>query len=467
MFNPLRFLVLWILFFLPLQNVFAASQEGIRGAFLDFVKDPFYTKTDQEAARYLPDGLLVLEEGKIKDFGPYADLQSKYPGLKITRYTNRLMMPGFIDCHIHYPQTKVIAEYGNQLLEWLAKYIFPQEMNFKNKSYADGVARFFFQELLRNGTTTAQVFTTTYPDSVDAFFGEASRLNLRMIAGLTGLDRKGQAPAGYLDTAQSFYEDSKKLLRKWHMKGRNLYAVTPRFALGSTPQQLDLSGKLYKEFPGIYVNTHMSENKKEVAEVAKVYPDSKDYLNVYEQAGLVGPRFTAGHSVHLDDSEFERMSKAGASMGFCPSSNLFLGSGLFKIQKAKSVETPVRVCMGTDMGGGNYFSMLKVMNDAYKVGMLQDYKISAFKGLYLLTLGGANALYLDDKLGNFKPGKEADFVVLDWMATPDLAFRNQTATAKNLDDLEVKIFGMMTLGDDRVVDKTYVAGKLLYERSQK
>ncbi len=459
--------LLLVLFAFPLRNVSAAEQEGVRGAFLDFIKDPFYTKTDEEATRYTPDGLLVLEDGKIKDFGSYAKLQAKYPGLKITSYADRLIMPGFVDCHIHYPQTKVIAEYGSQLLEWLAKYIFPEEMHFKNKAYADAVAKVFFQDLLRNGTTTAQVFTTTYPDSVDAFFEEASHLNMKMIAGLTGLDRKGEAPAAYLDTAQGFYDDSKKLIQKWHNKGRNLYAVTPRFAVGSTQEQLNLSGKLYKEFPGVYVNTHMSENVKEIAEVAKLFPNSKDYLNVYEQAGIVGPRFTAGHSVHLDKSEFERMSKAGATAGFCPSSNLFLGSGLFKLQNAKSVETPIRVCMGSDVGAGNYFSMLRVMNDAYKVAMLQNTKVSGFKGLYLLTLGGANALYLDDKLGNFNPGKEADFIVLDWMVIPELAYRNQTATAKNVGDLEDKVFGMMTLGDDRVVDKTYVAGKLVYERSQK
>lgn len=457
---------LWVLSlcFIPVHSSFGASLEGIRGSFLDFVKDPFYTKQDKEAARFIPDGLLVLEDGKIKDFGSYSALQGKYPSLNITTYSNRLIMPGFIDCHVHYPQTKVIAEYGNQLLDWLAKYIFPEELKFKNKAYAQQVAQIFLKDLLRNGTTTAQVFTTTSPHSVDAFFEATSGLNLRMISGLTGLDRKGEAPAGYLDTAQSFYDDSKNFIQKWHGKGRNLYAVTPRFAVGSTQEQLDLSGKLYKEFPGVYVNTHMSENNKEIAEVAKLFPKSKDYLNVYEQAGLVGPRFTAGHSVHLDQSEFERMSKADATIAFCPSSNLFLGSGLFKIQNAKSKETPIKVCMGTDMGGGNYFSILKVLSDAYKVGMLQDYKISSFKGLYLATLGGATALHLDDKLGNFNPGKEADFVVLDWMATPELASRNESPTAKNIDDLEDKVFGLMMLGDDRAIDKTYVMGKIVYSR---
>ncbi len=446
------------------NSTFAGSLSGVRGAFLDFTKDPFYTKEDKDAARYLPDGLLVMEDGKIKDFGSYSDLKNKYPALKITTYSNRLIMPGFVDCHIHYPQTKVIAKYGNQLLDWLSQYIFPEEIKFKNKGYATEVAKVFLNDLLRAGTTTAQVYTTTFPDSVDAFFEESSRMNLRMIAGLTGIDRAGKAPDDYRDTAQSFYDNSKKLIQKWHGKGRNLYALTPRFAVGSTQEQLNLTGKLYKEFPGVYVNTHMSENTKEIAEVAKLFPNSKDYLNVYEQAGFVGPRFTAGHSIHLDESMFERMSKANASIGFCPSSNLFLGSGLFKIQKAKSTQTPVRVCMGSDTGAGNYFSILRVLNDAYKVGMLQDSKISSFKGLFLATLGGANALYLDDKLGNFNPGKEADFVVLDWMAIPELAYRNQTGTAKDLKDLEDKTFGMMTMGDERVVDKTYVMGKVVYSR---
>lgn len=460
------FFLLVIFLCLPVQNAFTSSLEGIRGSFLDFVQDPFFVKNDKEAARFIPDGLLVIEEGKIKDFGPYPALQGKYPGLAVKTYSDRLIMPGFVDCHVHYPQTKVIAKYGNQLLDWLNQYIFPEELNFKSKTYAQEVAKVFLQDLLRNGTTTAQVFTTTFPDSVDAFFEEATLLNLRMIAGLTGIDRKGEAPPAYLDTAQSFYANSKSLLQKWHEKGRNLYAITPRFALGSTQQQLDLAGKLRKEFPTAYVNTHMSENKKEVAEVARLFPNSKDYLNVYEQAGLVGPRFTGGHSIYLDDSAFERMSKSGASIGFCPSSNLFLGSGLFKIEQAKSTQTPVRLCVGSDMGGGNYFSILQVLNDAYKVAMLQNYKFSSFKGLYLATLGGANALYLDDKIGNFNPGKEADFVVLDWMAIPELAFRNKTATAKNLDELEDKTFGLMLMGDERVIDKTYAAGKLLYDRNQ-
>ncbi len=443
---------------------YAGSLKGIRGATLDFVKDPFYSATEEEAARYYPDGLLVIEDGKIKDHGPYQSLIKKYPNLSVTHYPNRLIMPGFIDCHVHYPQTKVVAAFGNQLLEWLQQSVFPEELKFKNKAYAKKVAKVFLQSMLRNGTTTAQVFTTTFPVSVDAFFEESQRLNTRMIAGLTGIDRKGQAPDAYLDTADSFYRDSKRLLKKWHGNGRQLYAITPRFALGSTKKQLQLAGKLRKEFPTTFVNTHLAENPKEIKAVLKHHPDSDTYLNVYAKAGLLGKRFTGGHAIYLEDNEFQQVVDTGATLGFCPSSNLFLGSGLFKIAKAKSKKTPTRVCMGSDMAGGNFFSMLKVLNDAYKVGMLQDYKISALKGLYLVTLGGAHALYLDDKLGNFDKGKEADLVVIDWMAIPELKFRNQTATAKNIDELKDKAFGLMLMGDERVIDKTYVAGKLMYSK---
>lgn len=443
----------------------AGELQGIRGSFFDFVRDPFFAE-EKESIRFIPDGLLIIEDGKIKVFGTYESMREKYGDLKITSHSGKLIMPGFIDCHIHYPQTRMVAAYGNQLLEWLNASVWPEEIKFRNKEYARQVASFFLDEMLRCGTTTVQSYTTTFPDSVDAFFEEASKRNMRVIAGLTGIDRKGQAPDDYRDTAESFYVNSKKLIQKWHGKERNLYAVTPRFAAGSTEQQLRRAGELRKQHPDVYVNTHLSENPSEIRLVAKLFPMCTDYLNVYERFGLVGPRCNFGHAVHLSDSEFERLSRAGASIAFCPSSNLFLGSGLFKIGKAKSSRTPVRVGLGTDVGGGNNFSQLLVLKDAYKVGMLQDYKISAFKGLYLATRGGADALYLEDKLGSFDPGKEADFVVFDVMATPELAFRNQSPEIRSLDDLAFKTFGLMMLGDSRAVCATYVAGKRLYEKKQ-
>ncbi|MEM7446537.1 MAG: guanine deaminase, partial [Pseudomonadota bacterium] len=358
--------------------------KAIRGSFLDFTADPFFTD-ERAAARFIADALLVIDGEKIADFGPWADIGEKYAHLDITTYPGRLITPGFIDTHIHYPQTEMVASFGEQLLEWLEMYTFPTELKFRDKAYARQIADRFLNLLLANGTTTGQVFTTTFPQSVDAFFEACSERNICMIAGLTGIDRPGLAPPEYLDTADSFYTNSKALIERWHMKGRNKYAITPRFALGSTEEQLARCGQLKAEYPDTWVNTHMSENHKEIDQVAALFPDAKDYLNVYERAGIVGPKFTAGHAIHLSDDAFQRMSRSNSSISFCPSSNLFLGSGLFMIHKAKSVETPVLVGVGTDMGAGDCFSILQVLDDAYKVAEMQDQKLSALKGLYLAT----------------------------------------------------------------------------------
>jgi guanine deaminase len=445
--------------------------KAIRGAFLDFLYDPFY-KDEQEAVRYLPDGILVIDGEKIADFGSYEELGDKYSDMETTTYANRLIMPGFIDTHVHYPQTEMIAAFGEQLLEWLEKYTFPTELKFRDKAYARQVADRFLNMLLANGTTTAQVFTTTFPQSVDAFFEACSERNICMIAGLTGIDRPGLAPPEYLDTADTFYANSKDLIERWHMKGRNKYAITPRFALGSTREQLDRCGQLKGEYPDTWVNTHMSENHKEIAQVAEAFPEAKDYLNVYERAGIVGPKFTAGHAIHLSDDAFRRMSSSKSSISFCPASNLYLGSGLFMIHKAKSVETPVLVGVGTDMGAGDCFSILRVLNDAYKVAALQSQKLSVLKGLYLATLGGAKSLLLEDEIGSFDPGKFADIVVLNTRPTPALAFRAENAIIdesrpdeeQKRERMEHEAFGMMMLGDERAVEATYVSGNLLYQK---
>ncbi|MEM7226934.1 MAG: guanine deaminase [Pseudomonadota bacterium] len=446
---------------------------AIRGAFLDFLADPFY-RDESEALRYLPDGLLVIDGEKIADFGPVDELGEKYAEVKTTRYANRLILPGFIDTHVHYPQTEMIGAYGEQLLEWLEIYTFPTEIKFRDKLYARSVAERFLDHLLASGTTTAQVFTTTFPQSVDAFFEACSARNICMIAGLTGIDRPGLAPPDYLDTADSFYANSKALIERWHRTGRNKYAITPRFALGSTAEQLDRCGQLKGEYPDTWVNTHMSENHKEIAQVAELFPESSDYLNVYERAGIVGPKFTAGHSIHLSDDAFRRMSASKSSISFCPTSNLFLGSGLFKLHQAKSVETPVPVGLGSDVGGGNSFCMLQVLENAYKVAAMQSQKLSVMKGLYLATLGGAKALHLEHEIGSFDPGKFADLVVLHPRSTPVKRFRAEqadhgahpTPAAREMARLQHEAFGMMALGDERAVEATYVSGEPLYQKGR-
>ncbi len=444
-----------------------ANQSGqpkaIRGSFLDFIDDPFY-RSEADCVRYLADGLLVLVNGRVQDFGNYTDLKAKYGEIPITEYPGRLIMPGFIDTHIHYPQTEMIAAYGEQLLEWLNQYTFPTETKFKDKAYAYGVAEVFLDELLRNGTTTALVFASVFPQSVDAFFEAAERRNLCMIAGKVMMDRN--APDSICDTAESSYQETKTLIQKWHKQGRLRYAVTPRFAITSTDKQLQLAGKLLEEFPDVYLHTHLSENMDEVAWVKQLFPDRKGYLDTYDQAGLVKQRSVFAHGVQLTDKEFQRLSEAQSAIAFCPTSNLFLGSGLFKIEQAKSADYPVKVGLGTDVGAGTSFSILQTANEAYKVAQLRRQKLSPFKALFLATLGGARALCLDDTLGNFDVGKAADFIVLDPRATPLMAFRNSPDIPSSLQELADRTFSLIMMGDDRVIQATYILGELAHERAE-
>jgi len=444
----------------PLNQV---ALKSIRGSFLDFVGDPFYG-SEAESVRYVEDGLLVLEGGRIKAFGPYNALAAEYGHIPTTAYADRLIMPGFIDTHIHYPQTGMIAAYGEQLLEWLNQYVFPTERKFQDKDYARNVAEVFLDQLLSNGTTTALVFATVFPQSVDAFFEAAEQRNLCMIAGKVMMDR--HAPDSICDTAESAYQETKALIRKWHKKGRLRYAVTPRFAITSTDEQLKRAGKLLQEFPDVYLHTHISENAKEVEWVKALFPDCDGYLDAYDRAGLVAERSVFAHGVHLSDGEFQRLSEAKSAIAFCPTSNLFLGSGLFRLEQAKSAEHPVKVGLGTDVGAGTSFSLLQTANEAYKVAQLRQQKLSPFKALFLATLGGARALCLDDTLGSFDVGKDADFIVLDPRATPLMAFRNSSQTPATLDELGDRVFAMMMMGDDRAVERVYVLGELAYSQPQ-
>jgi len=446
------------------MNYSSRSPQGmlkaIRGSVLDFVDDPFYV-SEAESVRYIADGLLILEDGKIKALGPYESLQPQYATVPVTAYPGMLIMPGFIDTHIHFPQTGIIAAYGEQLLEWLNKYIFPTESKFKDKDYAQNVAAIFLDELLKNGTTTALVFAAVFPESVEAFFEAAEQRKLRMVAGKVMMDRN--APDYITDTAETSYQESKRLIEKWHKRGRLRYAVTPRFAPTSTNEQLQLAGQLLQEFPDVLMHTHISENINEVTWVKELFPDCQGYLDAYDQAGLVGDRSVFAHGIHLTDAEFERLSVAQSAIAFCPTSNLFLGSGLFKIEQAKSVDRPVKVGLGTDVGAGTSFSILQTANEAYKVAQLRQQKLSPFKALFLATLGGARALCLADVIGNFDPGKEADFVVLDLQSTPLLAFRNPNVPATSLEELAEVAFTLMMMADDRAVHATYIMGEVAYQ----
>jgi guanine deaminase len=437
--------------------------KGFRASFLDAIADPFYNP-EADCIRYFPDGLLVIEHGKVKDLGDYEELQTRYADIPVIHYPDRLIVSGFIDTHIHFPQTEMIASYGEQLLEWLSTYTFPTERKFADRNYAREIASIFLDELLRNGTTTALVFTSVFPQSTDAFFEEAQQRNLRMIAGKVMMDR--HAPDFLTDTAASSYTDTKALIEKWHKRDRLLYAVTPRFAFTSTPEQLTNAGKLLAEYPDVYLHTHLSENVKEVEAVAATFPESASYLDVYDRAGLVGARSIFAHGVQLTDPEFTRLSEANSAIAFCPTSNMFLGSGLFKLEKAKSTETPIKVGLGTDVGAGTSFSILRTASAAYQVAQLRSQKLSAFQALFLATLGGAIALSLDDKLGNFEIGKEADFVVLNLRSTPIMALRNKSSdpsVVPTLSEISDQLFATIIMGDDRAISATYIMGELAHK----
>jgi len=432
---------------------------AIRGAFLDLVQDPFLVD-ESACVRYIPDGLLVVENGCVKAFGSYDDLRTEYGHLPVTEYGDRLILPGFIDIHVHYPQTEIIASYGAQLMDWLETYTFPAEQQFKAAAYAEKMASFFLDELVRNGTTTALVLTTIFPQSVTAFFEAAHQRNMRMIAGQVLMSRN--APDFLLNDAKTAQAQTREQIQAWHGKGRQLYAITPRFAVTSTPEELILAGELKAEFPDVYVHTHLSENDAEIALTAELFPETEDYLEVYEKFGLVGDRSIFAHCLHLSESEFERMADTGGAIAFCPTSNLFLGSGLFKLERAKA--GGIRVGLATDVGGGSSFSMFTTMAEAYKVLQLQGYSLSPFKALYLATLGAAQSLSLQDRLGNFQVGKEADFIVVDRQATPLLALRNAGPLPPDLKTLAEQLFTLIVLGDDRLIDATHIAGQRAYQK---
>ncbi|TQR62473.1 guanine deaminase [Acinetobacter sp. RF14B] len=430
---------------------------AVRGRFLDIQNTVAQAREIHDQVRYLEDGLLISENGQIRWFGHWEEGQHYLPdGLEVSHYPEQLIVPGFIDTHIHFPQTEMMGAYGEQLLEWLNTYTFPTEIQFQNPAYAKKIADFFVQELLKNGTTTALVFCTVHPQSVDALFEAATAQNMRLIAGKVLMDR--YAPEALTDTAETAYTDSKALIEKWHGQGRNLYAITPRFAPTSTPEQLEKAGQLKAEYPDVYVHTHLSENHNEIAWVKDLFPEREGYLDVYHHYGLTGSKSVFAHCVHLEESEWDCLHQTDSAIAFCPSSNLFLGSGLFPLKKTWDKE--VKVGLGTDIGAGTSFNQLQSLNEAYKVQQLQGEQLPAFEALYHATLGGAKALSLEDRLGNFNIGKEADFVVLELNATALQALRQSKAQS-----IEDTFFALTMLGDDRNIAATYIYGQARYVKA--
>jgi guanine deaminase len=412
----------------------------------------------EHAHAWHEDGLLIVEDGKIKAAGDYATLHASLPaGTPVQDYRGKILSPGFIDSHIHYPQTDMIASPSPGLLPWLQEYTFPTERAFEDPQHAATVAEFFLDELLRVGTTTAMVYCTVHPQSVDAFFNASEGRGLRMIAGKVLQDRN--SPDFLSDTAQGGARDTEALIQRWHNHGRSLYAITPRFAPTSTEEQMQLTGELARAYPDTFLQTHVSENEEECRWVKQLYPQARSYLDVYDRYGMMRPRSVFGHCIRLDQRDRERIAETKSAAAICPTSNLFLGSGLFDFEQAD--KAGMLMSLATDVGGGTSFSMLQTMNEAYKVARLKGSYLPAMRMFYLATLGAARSLHLEGTIGSFAAGNEADFIVLDPQATPLLARRTRLC-----DSLEETLFALALLGDDRVIAATYSGGKQVHARSQ-
>lgn len=429
------------------------NQSAFRAQLLTFNGDPAHSSN---AAVFEADGLLIVADGHVVAAGAYAALARQLaPGTPVQDLRGKLIVPGFIDTHIHFPQTDMIASPAPGLLPWLEQYTFPTERGFADPAYARDTARFFVDELLACGTTTALVYCTVHKESADALFSESASRNLRMVAGKVLMDR--HCPDFLRDTAQSGYDDSAELIGRWHNHGRQMYALTPRFAPTSTDAQLRACGELARLHPDVFIQSHVAENTDEVKWVAELFPGHRSYLDVYDHYGLLRRRAVYGHCIYLDDEDRKRMAQTGAIAAHCPTSNLFLGSGLFDFAKADQTGLPL--ALATDVGGGTSFSMLQTMNEAHKVARLGGYHLSATRMFWLATAGAAQVLDLADKVGTLQPHSEADFVVLDPQATPLLARR--TARTETLEEL---LFAFALLGDDRAVYETYAAGQRVHRR---
>jgi guanine deaminase len=425
----------------------------LRGRVLTFDRRPD-GPGDYASYRYHPDGIIVVEGGRIVAVDHASELGAhRLPGTTVDDHDGRLILPGFIDTHIHFPQTQVIASYGAQLLEWLEKYTFPAELKYADPAHAELNARFFLDELARNGTTTAVVYGSVHASAIDVFLAESERRGTLMLAGKTMMDRG--APPDLRDTPASALTDTEALIARWHRRGRQRVVITPRFAITSSPEQLDVAGGLLAEHPDCLLQTHMSENLAEIETVKRLFPDRRGYLDVYDHHGLLSPRTLLGHCIHLDPGEIARMSETGSVAVFCPTSNLFIGSGLFDHDGLADGPHPVRIGLATDVGGGTSYSMLRTAAEAYKVMQLRGQKLAALQAFDLMTRGNASIIGEGDQVGRIEPGFWADLVVLDARATPAMAHRMEAVDG----DLEEELFVLMTLGDDRAVAATYIAGE--------
>ena len=430
---------------------------AIRADFLHCLRDPGLDGSDAGAVEHVRDGVLLIRDGRIERLAPAAALLPRLgPDVVVHDRRGMLVVPGFVDTHVHFPQVDVIASYGTQLLDWLERYTFPEEQRFADAAHARAAASFFLDRLLENGTTTASVFCTVHPGSVDAFFAESESRGLLMVAGKCLMDRN--APDGLRDTHPGGIDETRALIERWHGRGRSRYAITVRFAVTSTEAQLEAAGRLAAEHPTVHVQSHVAENRDEVAWVARLFPERRSYLDVYDHYGLLRERAVYAHCIWLDDADRARLAASGTAASFCPTSNLFIGSGLYDLRQAIAAGHPLG--LGTDVGGGTGYSMLRTLGEAYKVQQLLGISLHPAYALYLATLGGARSMYLDERIGSLQPGRDADLAVLDPAGTPLLARR----TALRDDPLDT-FFALATLADDRGVLETWAAGVPVHRRA--
>ncbi len=430
---------------------------AIRADFLHCLRDPGLDGSDAGAVEHVRDGVLLIRDGRIERLAPAAALLPQLgPDVVLHDRRGMLVVPGFVDTHVHFPQIDVIASYGTQLLDWLERYTFPEEQRFADAEHARAAASFFLDRLLENGTTTASVFCTVHPASVDAFFEASEARGLLMVAGKCLMDR--HAPDGLRDSTPGGIDDSRALIERWHGRGRSRYAITVRFAVTSTEAQLEAAGRLAAEHPTVHVQSHVAENRDEVAWVARLFPERRSYLDVYDHYGLLRERAVYAHCIWLDDADRARLAASGTAASFCPTSNLFIGSGLYDLRQAIAAGHPLG--LGTDVGGGTGYSMLRTLGEAYKVQQLLGISLHPAYALYLATLGGARSMYLGERIGSLLPGRDADLAVLDPAGTPLLARR----TALRDDPLDT-FFALATLADDRGVLETWATGVLVHRRA--
>jgi guanine deaminase len=431
------------------MTIATAPLKVLRGRLLWFTADP--REAGEGAHRYIEDGAIIVEGGVVRQAGEARALIGELPpNVPVEDHRPHLIMPGFIDPHIHFPQTQVIASYGAQLLDWLNTYTFVEEQKFADPEHCARNARFFLDELLRNGTTTAVAFCSVHPQSAEAFFAESERRNTLMLGGKVLMDRN--CPKALRDTPQRGYDETKALIARWHGRGRQRYAIAPRFAVTSSEAQLEAAGALAREHPDCHIETHLSENRAEIALVAELFPWSRSYTDVYERYGLLGERTLLGHCIHLTKRERRLIAKRGSVAVFCPTSNLFIGSGLFDWRATR--EAGIRIALATDVGGGTSYSLLRTAGEAYKVLQLQGQNLPALAAFHDMTMGNAAALKLDDKIGSFEKGRDCDAVVVDAGATPATRWRLETATT-----LAQELFILMTMGSERNIVATYVMGE--------